>query len=266
MAYYNTGCGDCGGFRFVTNSHDGDVTCTGCGLVQEQRLLMDDGFHNQSVMDETSGQVALPAISNIDHRLGEYIASFGVSNVSSFLTVAKDVYTRVKDKYAFRGLRLNAIMACCVYISFKLVNTNRIARDASEVCKRLGVDNKVFAKAMKDVIELCPMLEAKMKRVKEDDSVIRQLQEVIEVDANQVHKLAALVGVLDEIRSKNNIMMGTSPMIVNAILIFVAAANMGIKINKTCYLTHGWVSRATLDKHVHTIKLCLSKNKKNISV
>lgn len=269
MAYYKSGCGDCGGFLFVTNSRDGDVTCTGCGLVQEQRMLMDEGFYNYSALDETGGHVAPPTtLNNTDQRLGDYIAAFGVSNVSSFITVAKDVFTRftqATDKSSFRGLRLNAVMACCVYVSFKLVNTNRIARDASEVCKRLGIDKEMFNKAMKDLVDVCPMLASKMKRANGDDTVIRQLQDVVEVDASQVHKLASLVAVLDELRKKHDIMMGTSPMIVNAVLIFAAAARMGIKISKSRFVTYGWVSRATLDKHICTIKSCLLKNKKNIS-
>lgn len=253
MAYLKYGCGDCGEYTFATNCREGDVTCTSCGLVQEESMLMDDFYYNQNqdvaMLNDT--KATLP--TTIERLFDTSILAFGLDETSEVLQASKDMFRDVKEQYMFKNARATAVVACCVYLAFKLANRKRVARDASEVCKQLGIDTCLFAKCMKDVLSFLPKIVAKLQQVTENDSIIRQIQVVQEVPQEMIHKLMTVVQHLDQKRIERNLMMGTAPMITNAVLIFVGANRLGIKLKKTQFLTYGWVSRATLDKHMKDI-------------
>lgn len=253
----------------MTNYSEGDVTCTECGLVQEQSLLMDDAFYNFTQRDKEqytspatvsntidtieSSKLSKPLARTLEELLTMYVAAFGLDENAEIYRVAKDIFRKIKDKYSFKGARINVVVACCVYIAFKLANRTRIARDAAEVCTQLKVDSGLFAKVMKEVLRLLPAIEVRLKQVTENDSIVRQIQLVNEIPLDKVHKLTSVVQELDALRTKHNLMMGTSPMITNAVLIFIGARQLGISLKKTRFLSYGWVSRATIDKHIKSM-------------
>lgn len=199
----------------------------------------------------TKSKVTLP--TTIERLFDTNILAFGLDETTEVLQVSKDIFREVKEKYIFKGSRATAVVACCVYIAFKLTKRKRVARDASEVCKQLGIETCLFAKCMKDVVSLLPKIAAKLQQVTENDSIIRQIQAVQEVPQDMIYKLTTVIQHLDQKRIERNLMMGTAPMIANAVLIFVGAKRLGIKVKKTQFLSYGWVSRATLDKHIKDI-------------
>ena len=257
MAYLKYGCADCGEYAFVTNCREGDVTCTSCGLVQEECMLMEDIYYNQNqdvaMLSDTKTESNVTLPTTIERLFDTSILAFGLDETSEILQASKDMFRDVKEQYMFKGARATAVVACCVYIAFKLANRKRVARDASEVCKQLGIETSLFAKCMKDVVSLLPKIGAKLQQVTEDDSIIRQIQMVQQIPHEMIYKLTTVVRHLDQKRIERNLMMGTAPMITNAVLIFVGAKRLDIKLKKTQFLTYGWVSRATLDKHMKDI-------------
>lgn len=260
MAYYKNGCMDCGGFSFVTNYSEGDVTCTECGLVQEASMLMDDVYYNFTHKDKEyastlryADTTSKPMKQTLEDLLSNYVAAFGLDSSAEVYRVAKDIFNEVKDKYCFKGWRIQIALACCLYIAFKLANRSRVARDAAEICARLGIESVVFSKIMKEVLRLLPKVEASLKQVTENDSIVRQIQLVKEIPLDRIHKLASVVQELDVLRLKHDLMMGTSPMITNAVLIFLGAKKLGVRLKKTIFLSYGWVSRATIDKHLKSM-------------
>jgi transcription initiation factor TFIIIB Brf1 subunit/transcription initiation factor TFIIB len=259
MAYYKNGCNDCGGFSFVTNYSEGDVTCIECGLVQEESMLMDDAYYNFTQNNKEyictmkpleTTKLSKPMKQTLEDLLSTYLAAFGLDESAEVYKVAKDIFQQVKDKYCFKGSRIHTVVACCVYIAFKLANRSRVARDAAEICAKLGIESSLFAKIMKEVLRLLPKTEASLKQVTENDSIVRQIQIMKEIPLEKVHKLASVVQELDSLRLKHHLMMGTSPMITNAVLIFIAARQLRIPLKKPAFLSYGWVSRATVDKHL----------------
>lgn len=247
----------------MTNYSEGDVTCTECGLVQEASILMDDIYYNFTQKDkdhittlqplDPSMKISKQVKQTLEDLLSKYVAAFGLDSSTEVYEVAKDIFYQVKDQYCFKGSRMRIAMACCLYIAFKLANRSRVARDASEVCTRLNLESSLFSKVMKEVLRFLPKVEATLKQVTENDSIVRQIQLVNEIPLDKVHKLASVVMELDALRIKHNLMMGTSPMIINAVLIFLGAKQLGIKIKKTLFLSYGWVSRATIDKHLNSM-------------
>jgi hypothetical protein len=101
---------------------------------------------------------------------------------------------------------------------------------------------------------LFPEINNKMKTISEKDSIIRQIAQVEDIPMDKVQSVMKQVRILDAKRKKKCLMLGSPPLIVNAILIYVAAIKIHeIKINKTRYVEIGWVSRATLDKYVKVV-------------
>ena len=247
----------------MTNYCEGDVTCTECGLVQEESLLMEDAFYNFTEAKDRDhismlamiehSNLSKPLARTLEELLTTYVAAFGLDDSAEVYKVAKDIFRQIKDKYSFKGARISVVVACCVYIAFKLANRTRVARDAAEICTQLKIDSGLFAKVMKEVLRLLPSIEARLKQVTENDSIVRQIQLVKEIPLEKVHKLTAIVQELDALRIKQNLMMGTSPMITNAVLIFVGAKRIGISLKKKEFLSYGWVSRATMDKHIKSM-------------
>ncbi len=233
-------CPDCGGTDFVIHYAEGDVICRGCGLVVQDHITVDDGswvgepIYNYNPNSLPAEVKAVLMQLGLDHLIEE----------------TRNIFFHVTSKYNFRGERNRVCEACCVYIATRRA---RHGRDANEICTILGISTSAFQKALKTIYSLCPDL-SQCKILTEEDTLIRQIQMVPNLDDKHTHKVACLVKELDRLRSAQRLLIATPPMIVNAILIFVAAEKLGISIDKQDFVSLGWLSRATLDKHVKLLR------------
>lgn len=232
-------CPDCGGSDFVTHYAEGDVICRRCGLVVQDHITIDDG----SWVGEPIYPPARPPATELKAAL----VQMGLDHL---YVEARTVLSHVASKYAFRGERHRVCEACCVYIATR---RSRHGRDANEICTSLGVSAAAFQKALKTIYSLCPEL-SQSKILTEEDTLVRQIQSIPSLDHKHTHKVARLVKELDRIRTSQRLLIATPPMIVNAVLIFVAAERLGLGLDKQAFVSLGWLSRATLDKHVKLIK------------
>jgi len=249
MSHFHTGCPDCGGFSFVDVHHEGDTVCTNCGLVVQERNIEDSIFYNQHSFDDheelTSHE---PKTRNFesDKKLRMFVNTLFLPDIVE--KNANDLFQKIRALHAFRGQPLQAIMACTIYMSCNLL---QMSRDAKEIYEPLGINLHVFHKALKNIYELLPEVNMQMKRIQEDDIIVRQVQQLVPNEKKWT--VIRLVKHLDGKRKDKSILMGSPPSVVNAILIFIACEKLKININKTEYLLQARVSRATLDKHTRTI-------------
>ncbi len=245
MATNQDQCPDCGGADFVTNYAEGDVICRGCGLVVQDHITMDDGSWVGEPIYPTAAPTRPTELKAVLMQLG----------LDHLYEDTRNVLSHVASKYSFRGERQRVCEACCVYIATRRA---RNGRDANEICAGLGVSATAFQKILKTIYSFCPEL-SQCKTLTEEDTLIRQIQSVPNIDHKHVHKIARLVKELDRLRAAQRLMVATPPMIVNAVLIFVVTEKLGLGLDKQAFVSLGWLSRATLDKHAKVIKAAFIK-------
>lgn len=242
-------CQDCGGCNFVIVYREGDEVCRDCGLVRSSHLLaVDETYTSYEVYNDTPDSpvgAKYDAIDNIMDKLG-------LENVKIINTVARSLLDTAKSKHHFRDNKLFIVSACCVYIACQTADKERLNRSSQEITSRLGIDTTTFSKTVKHIQLLTKSATANVAT--EDDSLIRQIQQVHDVPMKMLYRVANWIRDKDRRRRDLGLLLGTSPMITNAVLIYACLLDFKIKVSKSSICKYGWVSRATLDKHLKTLK------------
>ena len=255
MSFYRTGCTDCGSFNFVTVYCEGDIVCTGCGLVQAGCIVEDRAFYNPNCLSSGAPVDAVQLKqynAEIDNKL-KYFASHLRLN-EHIEAEANTIFKAVRDKYSFRGAPLNCAIVGSIYIACNVQNTVGVSRDTKELCTAIGIDVQAFHKVLKHMYELLPEVHAQMQSVKEGDTLTRQIQSIDSIPLERTIEVAKEVRRLDSIRRNKLLLMGSPPVVVNAVLVFVACLTLKLKLHKTTYVAEVKVSRATLDKYVRLLR------------
>lgn len=253
MSHQPNECSDCRSHQFVTNYREGDIICTNCGLVQQERILVDDVFYNPTSYDENN-------ILQEDFSLSESPVTKIKEVFGSCLTVPTIVEEEasrfLKDilrMYRFKGQPLRAAVACSVYISFNNQTSSIFKRDAKEIYKPLGIDAQVFNKTLRQIYKLLPNIKnSSIQDQSNSSSLIRQIQKSSSIAPYQKWDIAKEVHKLERYKNANNVMLGSPPHVVNVVLIFVACNKLNISLDKALYVEEMKICRATLDKHVKT--------------
>jgi transcription initiation factor TFIIIB Brf1 subunit/transcription initiation factor TFIIB len=238
---YNVGCRQCGGYKIVENHRTGDVTCTDCGLVLMDRFVVDE-FHHQNYEPFYHKNMDLLACCNHLH-LPESIEKEACS-----------LLLQIKDRRSFRGTPNKAVIACCVYITCIKQGCSGVARSAPEIYDAFGLDGHAFNKALKIIYDIFPIMSQVCMPVTENDSIIRQLRQ-LDLPNECVWKLARLVRQHDDERAHHNLMLGSPPLVINAVLIYMAMEDLSINtVKKAEYVKVMCISRATLDKYTKLLR------------
>ncbi len=275
-------CRDCGKSELIEDYTNGDIVCRCCGLVAEGHTVMTDAYYNPSFYNDHGyiyeddefdhGLQKTTIVSKAVVYCGEKQNNEDIENNFRSACInlclseetqkeAKKMFESIRDKYIFRGQPLKASIACSIYIALNLRHKRCILRDAKEIYEPLGIDPLCFNKTLKMIYKMFPDYNNSMLTIQEEDTLARQVREIDEIPEEKVRLVIKHVRLLDEMRKEKKIMMGSSPTIVNAILIYVVACHMlQISLNKTLYIKIGWVSRATLDKYVKIINEIVPKN------
>jgi transcription initiation factor TFIIIB Brf1 subunit/transcription initiation factor TFIIB len=257
MAYYKKGCADCHGFSFVTNYKEGDVICTGCGLVQEGCIVMDDAFYNPNSFAQQ-----FPAATQEMTKETNYLSLDKLNVLVAMVSVpeaigqeAERIFESVRQKYAFRGAPLKAAMLSAIYMACNLQGIEGVSRNAVELCETCELDTQVFSRVLKHVCDLVPHIAAQMTAVKETDVFTRHVQLLEDIPRARRWDVRKETGRQDAIRRSYGLMMGSPPNVVNAVLIYSACAALGIALNRQVFLGVTGISKATLDRYINLFRL-----------
>jgi transcription initiation factor TFIIIB Brf1 subunit/transcription initiation factor TFIIB len=156
---------------------------------------------------------------------------------------------QIKDRRSFRGTPNKAVIACCVYITCIKQGCSGVARSASEIYGALGLDGHAFSRALKIIYDMFPEVTQSCMPVRENDSIIRQLRR-LDLPNECVWKVARVVRKYDEERIHQSLMLGSPPLVINAVLIYIAMEDLSINtVKKAEYVKIMCISRATLDKY-----------------
>jgi transcription initiation factor TFIIIB Brf1 subunit/transcription initiation factor TFIIB len=238
---FNTGCRQCGGYKIVENHRAGDVTCTDCGLVLMDRFVVDE-LHQHDYEPLNNKNMDLLACCN-HLNLPESIEKEACS-----------LLLQIKDRRSFRGTSYKAVIACCVYITCIKQGCSGVARSAPEIYDAFGLDGHAFNKALKIIYDMFPNISHSCMPVTENDSIIRQLRR-LDLPNECVWKLARLVRKYDDERAHQSLMLGSPPLVINAVLIYMAMEDLSMNtVKKAEYVKVMCISRASLDKYIKLLR------------
>jgi transcription initiation factor TFIIIB Brf1 subunit/transcription initiation factor TFIIB len=257
MSFYKDGCPDCGGFSFVDDYRQGDTICTQCGLVVQERFIVDDYFYNATSYEDHE-EIMYPDegynYSNYNiHRKME-AACIQLSVPQSIQDAARTMFDTVRKNKCFKGNPLNALVGCCIYLSYNTSSCLGISREMKDICIPLGIDMSSFHKTLKSVYDILPHLSREIVSNTNSDGILRKIQTIECIPENMRWSVKKEVDILESIRQKNNILMGSSPSVINYVLIYVACEILNIAVDKKKFIEDANISRATLDKHTRLVR------------
>lgn len=244
MIYQIKSCQDCTSIDFVTNYREGDVTCRNCGLIQQERILVDEIFYNQTSYEENNILHSENDNITIHQLIGDLLVIPQIIEEES-----SKLLKSILIKYRFKGQPLKAAVACCIYISFNNQGSSIFQRDAKEIYKPLQIEPHVFNKTLRQIYKIIPIVK-KANVLQSNNSLMRQIQSCSGITKSKRWDIAKEVRRLESYKTTNHLLLGSPPSVVNIIVIFVACVKMNIQIDKTSYIEEMKISRATLDKHI----------------
>jgi transcription initiation factor TFIIIB Brf1 subunit/transcription initiation factor TFIIB len=258
MAYYLSGCRDCGENDFVTDYHAGDVTCRNCGLVAEERILCDEYIYNNNYEDTYDISRCQIETKNFkEYSIIEVIRLYCLN-----LHLCDDIRINsintsknILKNPVFKRTGINTLSACIIYIVCNLQKQYGFARTAKEIYEPLGINGTSFNKLLKDIFLQFPELNYNKKccGFGVEDIIFRNLQKIPFIEHKMIWDIKKEVIKLDEKRKTFKLMMGSSPNVIISVLIFIACNALDITMDNKIYLECMCISKTTLDKHVRNI-------------
>lgn len=249
-------CYQCGSTNIIEDYREGDTICRGCGLVLSERNVQDTSHYNPCFYEDHEEYIEpLNYNKSIANTFEKCMIHLNFPE--SILKEASVLYAKLKEHGGnFRGENLKGVIAATIYIACHQQNGG--VRHAKEIYESLGVDVTTFNKSLRRIYDVMPSIQEKISTIKEENTLVRQIRQSLpNLPDKQVYKIYHRVLALDIQRKQKKILMGSSPYIVNGVLIYVMCERERIHISKSEYLETAKISRATLDKHYDTIKIKL---------
>lgn len=249
-------CYQCGSTNIIEDYREGDTICRGCGLVLSERNIQDTSHYNPCFYEDHEEYIEpLNYNQSIANTFEKCMIHLNFPE--SILKEASLVFKRIKEHGGnFRGENLKGVIASAIYIACHQQNGG--VRHAKEIYETLGVDVTTFNKSLRRIYEIMPDIQEKLSTIKEENTLVRQIrQSVPTLPEKQVYKIYHRVLELDNLRKQKRMLMGSSPYIVNSILIYIVCEEEKIQMSKSEYIERAKISRATLDKHYDTIRMKL---------
>lgn len=261
-------CPFCSSSNIVEVYSQGESVCRGCGSVITSNNFYEDSKYDYHCMESHESlppeayDNTIKRISNDNQdKLSQYIVFLSLPEVIE--QEAKSMLQQIYAKRTYKGIRTDAVVACAIYLASNKQKEYTTRRTAREICDGLGIDFKVFTKALRDILSEQPLQnQVNINTNKMDDTLTRQIRETLQnfdsdISNVDVMKLAKVVKALDEERKSHQLLLGSPPYVVNSILIYLACDKKDQNItlpDKTVYAKRARLSRGTLDKHLSLLK------------
>ena len=232
----------CDEMHTITDEKNGDVVCTNCGTVKEERFIQyqqefDDNdnlvqiqsskseFFDNTIMSTFISKnmglmnVLQKQMSINQKELYRNKEFYEVERICTILNTTPNIANQAKHYFnnlckvkTFRGVNRKAMMSCCILHS---CNVNNIDRTVDELCESMTIKKTIFAKNLK-IYE--KMMNVKIINERTNYEVYRHLQqlgipekEVFALSNNIVKKQKEMMRQIDY--------QGKSPKILLAIIL-----------------------------------------------
>jgi transcription initiation factor TFIIIB Brf1 subunit/transcription initiation factor TFIIB len=228
-------------FKLI-DEQNGDVICSECGLVLQERLMQiqdefdknenyvpiqsskNEFFENtvmSTIMSKNKGLMTTLHIQTSTNQKETYRNKefIEIVRLCTDLKTTCNVANQAKHYFhdlcklkVFRGVNRKAMMACCIIRSFL---TNKINRTVTEVCDVIKVQKNIFTKNIK-IYEA--LMNVKILNERSSDEIYRHLQSLGVKDVD-VFKLSNTVILKQKDMLKSKDFQGKSPKVLLAIIL-----------------------------------------------
>lgn len=226
----------------IIDAQSGDVICSNCGLVLEERVMQSQDefdanenfisiqssksafFENKTMSTIISKKKGLMNMLHIQtsvnqkesYRNKEFCE---VERLCTELKTTSNVANQAKHYFhdlckikIFRGVNRKAMMACCIIRSF---STNKISRTVTEICEVVNVPKHIFTKNLKKYEAL---IKVKLFNERTSDEIYRHLQ-LLGVKDEDVFKMSNTVIEKQKEMLNSKEFQGKSPKVLLAIIL-----------------------------------------------
>jgi transcription initiation factor TFIIIB Brf1 subunit/transcription initiation factor TFIIB len=231
-------CTDCGCDRLVWKWSDGDVICTNCGLVVEERFIDDrvpiGDIHNYYMESDTTTE------KEEIEKIKEYTQTFG-----NILTdnVAHKVKSTIKDMTSDDKKIRKCDIGAGIY-----VNSNGVT--ASQICESLNIKSRTFWKSS--------ISQGKKQSI--DDILKRIIHSCEYIPADKAWDVIKISKRFLEVLESNETIQACKPNKIAITLMIIACEVLKLDIDREIICREYKISKVTLLKNEKIIQNTL-KNK-----
>jgi transcription initiation factor TFIIIB Brf1 subunit/transcription initiation factor TFIIB len=226
----------------ITDNRIGDVICSQCGIVREERLMQTQDqfdtnenfipiqssksafFENtimSTIISKNKGLMSvLHMQTSINQKESYRNKEFneierlctGLKTTCNIASQAKHYFNDLCKLKVFRGPNRKAMMACCIIRSF---SSNKINRTLTEICEVIDVPKNILTKNIK-IYEALTKVKILNERI--SDEIYRHLQ-ALDVKEEDVFKLSNTVVEKQRQMLKSKEFQGKSPKVILACIL-----------------------------------------------
>jgi transcription initiation factor TFIIIB Brf1 subunit/transcription initiation factor TFIIB len=239
MQRRNQICSDCKSDKLVWDWANGDVVCTSCGLVNQERFI-DDRFCYKDYEDHEYKET-----KTIDKKVDNVVSTINSVLFNGMISDTNILAEKIQHTYENNKKITTADVVAGVYSCEK-------GMTAQDLCATMNVKPKKFWKSVKkDVVWEHRLLDIIKRLVYENVKFIKK-------EGWSVIKCT--MKIIEKIKSSSEVQnIKTNKLAIS--LIYIACVCEKITYDKKEFVELYRISLETLKKHEHIIQTILKKNK-----
>jgi len=231
-------CYHCNCFNLVWDWHDGDIVCTSCGTVNQERFIDDNCFYK----DYENHDYKEPKLVN--KKVDNVVSTINTIFFNGMIDDTSRITDKIQNSNEIDNNKISkADIVACVY-------DNEKGLTSKELCINMNIKpNKFWKSVKKDIIWEHRLL----------DIIKRLVYSCYDIDAKQhwtVIKCAR--NIIDRIKYSTEL-QNIKPDKFAISLIYVACQCEKVMFNKKDFIKIFGISNETLKKHEHIIQTILEK-------
>jgi transcription initiation factor TFIIIB Brf1 subunit/transcription initiation factor TFIIB len=240
MQGFNQICSDCKSDKFVWDWANGDVVCTSCGLVNQERFI-DDRFGYKEYEDHEYKETKI-----IDKKVDKVVSTINSVMFNGMIDDTNMIAEKIQHTYENSSKTITtADVVAGVYSCQKGLT-------AQELCLSMNVKPKKFWKSVKnDVIWDQRLL----------DIIKRLVSQSVKFEKKQEWPvIKCTIKIIERIKKSSEVQnIKTDKLAIS--LIYIACQCENIIYEMKDFVKHYRISSETLKRHEHIIQTILKKNK-----
>lgn len=235
-------CNDCGSDQLLIHWREGDIVCSQCGLVKEERIL-DDTYYGNKHFDEDVQPAFCdnPQNETVQWAI-EILLGDGNSLLIDLCTQLFDAIGKTSGK-RLKGKTRRAALAAAIYCTSKYHNRGL---KAEVIYSMFEIDLWFMYSDMCVMWNACPEFK-KIITCLTDDEINRMVYSNFDIPFEATKKVCKYCNVLK--KTVGSYLTNAKVSKLNACFIYIACQQLNLQISKKNIHNAYGVSIATLTKH-----------------
>ena len=239
MSGYNQICSDCKSDKLVWDWANGDVVCTSCGLVNEERFI-DDRFCYKNHEDHEYTETMI-----IDKKVEQVVSTINSALYNGIIDDTNIITERIQHNYENNNKKITtADVVANVYSCEKGVT-------AHELCTTMNVKPKTFWKSVKNDV----VLEKRLL-----DIIKRKVYENVKFEKKEEWPIIKCsMKIIERIKNSSVVQnIKTDKLAIS--IVYIACKCEKISCDKKEYVAQYRISLETLKRHEYIIQEILKRS------